>query len=184
MRISFALLAVAISLVALACQTAAAPLDAGPRPDTGPHPMVEIGAQEGGVFTRWNDGDVVAEQFGPQGGVMVTPSVAIDGALVSGDAPALDVVISNFTLPDRAPLGQFPILGPMRVPFARLGTHLVGGAFFDQIGWSDTSGRHLLVRARVTGMGIDATGEVEIVVGTPQTAHPDAGVFDGTGDAG
>jgi hypothetical protein len=179
---AFALLALA--MIALACRTDPVLPDTGPLPDAG-HPVVEIGTRaSGAVFTPWHDGDAIEEQWGPQGGVMVTPAVAIDGMLIAEPSPALDVLIQNYTLPDRAPLGSFPILGPTRALFARLDTRLVDGPIFDQIGWSDMTGRRLLIRARVSGMGIDATGEVEIVVGMPLSTPQDAGAFDGTGDAG
>lgn len=178
------LVALALGTVALACHTDPVPIDVGPRPDSG-RAHVEIGTRESGaIFTPWHDGDAIAEQWGPQGGVMVTPAVAIDGSLISEASPGLDIVLSNYSLPDRAPLGSFPTLGPLRGLFARLDTRLVNGPLYDQIGWSDMTGQRLLIRARVTGMGIDATGEVEIVVGMPLTTPVDAGLRDGLGDAG
>jgi hypothetical protein len=148
-------------------------------------PTVEIGTRESGaMFTPWHDGDAIPEAWGPQGGVMITPAVAIDGRLVDGESPSLDVTIENFLLPDETPLPGFPTLGPLRAFFVRLDTRLVDGPLFDQLGWSDLTGTRVLVRAHVRGPGLDAVGEVRIVVGNALTPPMDAGQFDGTADGG
>lgn len=167
-------------LVAVACGTPTpSTYDAGPPHDAG-HVLVEIGTRESGaIFTPWHDGDTIPLVRGPQGGVMLTPSVAIDGALVSGTDPSFDVVISNLTPPERVPLGEFPGVGPLRAIFARLDARLVDGPIYDQTGWTETPGVPLIVRARVTGNGIDAFGEVQIVLGASGTPAFDAGAFDG-----
>lgn len=156
--------------------------DAG---DAAEHPLVEIGTRaSGAVFTPWHDGDTIPLVWGPQGGVMVTPAVAIDGTLVSATDPALDVVISNLTVPARAPLADFPGYGPVHALFARLDTRLVNGPIYDQLGWTETPGIHLIVQAHVSGMGIDAWGEVEIVLASSGTTPADSGAFDGPDGGG
>jgi hypothetical protein len=150
-----------------------------PRADTGV-PTVLIGTRgDGATFTPWHDGDSIPLVWGPQGGVMITPSVAIDGALVSGTDPGLDVTLQNLTVPDHTPLADFPGYGPVHALFARLDTLLVDGPIYDQLGWSDVSGQRILVRARVMGSGIDASGQVEILLAPTSTAPPDTSAFDG-----
>lgn len=157
----------------------AGPRTDAPRPDTGV-PTVLIGTRgDGATFTPWQDGDSIPLVWGPQGGVMITPSVAIDGALVSGTDPGLDVTLQNLTVPDHTPLADFPGYGPVHALFARLDTLLVDGPIYDQLAWSDVSGRRLLIRARVMGSGIDATGQVEIVLAPTSSAPPDTSAFDG-----
>lgn len=185
---ALALLGVVL-LVAAACggptpgADASSPSDAAAT-DAATGPVVQIGTRESGaVFTPWHDGEVVPMVYGPQGGVMITPAVAIDGSLVSGTDPGLDVVLSNLVLPDRVPLGEFPGYGPVHSLFARLDTLLVNGPIFDQIGWTPPASHDLVVRARVMGPGLDAHGEVQIVLSLSSAPPPDAGAFDGTADA-
>lgn len=148
-------------------------------------PVVQIGTRESGaIFTPWHDGDAIPLVRGPQGGVMITPSVAIDGALVPGIDPSFDVVIQNLRASDRAPLADFPGFGPVHAIFARLDTLLVNGPIFDQLGWTEMPGQELIVRARVTGNGVDAAGEVRITTAPSGVAPFDAGQLDGLGDAG
>lgn len=172
-------------LFALGCSGPNVATEAGPPiPDTGQQPVVEIGTRaSGAVFTPWHDGEMIPLVWGPQGGVMVTPAVAIDGTLVSATDPALDVEIANLTLPDRAPLAEFPRFGPVRALFARLDRRLVDGPIYDQLGWTEMPGRHVILRAHVSGMGVDVVGEVEIILASSGTVPPDAGAFDGL-DAG
>lgn len=148
-------------------------------------PVVEIGTREtGAVFTPWHDGDAIPLVRGPQGGVMVTPAVAIDGVLVPGTDPSFDVVIQNLHEITRSPLAEFPGFGPVHAIFARIDTRLVNGPIFDQLGWIEEPGQQLVLRARVTGNGVDAVGEVHIVTAPSGTAAFDAGPFDGLADAG
>jgi hypothetical protein len=166
-------------LVALACATPQPPTDAA-LPDASTA-RVEIGLRESGaVFTPWHDGDVIPLVWGPQGGVMITPSVAIDGTLVSDASPALDVALSNLVLPGLTPLDSFPGYGPVHALFARLDARLVNGPIFDQLGWTETPGLQLRLRAHVSGSGIDAVGSVDIVVAPSGTS--DGGLDGGAPD--
>ena len=179
-----------------ACSTATTPVDASggdaPAPgDGGPVGDIEIGLRgDGAVFTPWHDGDTIPLMWGPQGGVMVTPAVAIDGALVSGVDPTLEVQLENLDPATGMPLASFPGYGPVRAIFARLDRRLVNGPIFDQLGWTDMTGTHLRLRAHVRGTGLDLTGEVEIVLGSAGAMPPPPDCtdampcFDGTGDGG
>lgn len=173
-----------ISLAGCAGPAGASTIDAAPPGHDAARPRVEIGTRESGaIFTPWHDGDAIPLVRGPQGGVMIVPAVAIDGALAPGVDPSFDVTLWNFTLPDRAPLGEFPGVGPLHALFARLDARLVDGPIFDQLGWNEMPGQRLLIRARVTGDGVDALGEVEIVTAPSGAAFVDAGGLDGA-DAG
>ncbi len=153
-------------------------LDARP-PDASTAAHVEIGTRgSGATFTPWRDGATVPLVWGSQGGVMLTPAVAIDGALVAGDAPGLDVSLENLVAPDRTPLEGFPGYGPVHALFARLDTRLVDGPLYDQLGWSDMPGRRLILRARVVGDGVDAVGEIEVVLGSAGSGPVDGGAAD------
>ena len=179
-------------LGALGCAAPATPVDAA-RSDGGDAassgPIVEIGLRgDGAVFTPWTDGETVTLVWGSQGGVMVTPTVAIDGRLISATDPTLEIELSNID-PATGMQMSFPGYGPVRSIFARLDQRLANGPILDQLGWTDMPGQRVILRAHVSGMGVDARGEVEIVLGSagpaPRTlCDEDAGpCFDGV-DAG
>ena len=169
-----------LAALLVACTGPMAPSDAmQPSVEAGT-PRVEIGTRESGArFTPWHDGDTIPLVWGSQGGVMITPAVAIDGSLISAVDPALIVTVTNLRAADHAPFIEFPGVGPLRALFARLDARLVDGPIFDQLGWSETPGLRMIVQARVTGMGVDAIGEVAIVIGPSGTTAPDASAFDG-----
>ena len=193
--------------LALGCAgQSAAPVDAAMPDDAydgGPPPGVEIGLRaDGAVFTPWHDGETVPLVWGLQGGVMVTPAVAIDGHLVSATDPTLEISITNIDPATGMPM-SFPGYGPVRGIFARLDQRLVNGPIQDQLGWTDMAGQHVRLRAHVGGMGLSLDGEVEVVLGSagpgprgggctdampcfdgadgglPPSDPPDAGVADG-----
>ncbi len=170
--------------LALACAPAVS------TPDVGPHdanrPFVEIGMRDGDTFTPWHDGDTVPQVRGPQGGMMITPAVRIDRALASGDAPELTLLLQNLTLPAETPFGDFAGYGPVAQPFERVGSSLEVGPIFDQLSWNDVTGLRMQVRARVTtSAGLDARGQVDVVLGSPGAPTFDAGPLrDGTAEAG
>lgn len=170
----------ALVALALACTPAASTPDAGPNDAN--RPFVEIGTREGDVFTAWHDGDTVPQVRGPQGGMMITPAVRLDGALASGDAPELTLLIQNFTLPGLTPFQDFAGYGPVAQPFDRVASSLEVGPIFDQLSWNDVTGLRMQVRARVTtSAGLDARGQVDVVLGSPGAPTFDAGPLrDGT----
>lgn len=162
-----ALLLPAVLFVVLACTT----------PSASPTPVgrIEIGTfTNGDTFVPWHDGDVVPTVWGPQGGVMITPSVTLDGALVTGSYPALVVQLDNLVLPALTPVDGFGTYGPTMTLFARVGPRVIGGPIYDQLAWSPVSGP-LRVRAHVTGMGVDVMGQVDVVLGDAGSSPPDAG---------
>lgn len=149
-------------------------------------PVVVIGERNGDVFTAWHDGDTVAQVRGPQGGMMITPVARLDGALATGDAPELTLLIQNVTLPGMTPFQDFAGYGPVVQPFTRVGDVLEAGPIFDQLAWNDVTGLRMQVRARVTtSSGLDARGQVEVVLGSVGAPTFDAGPLqDGTGEGG
>lgn len=175
LRPSLALFAALAALGLAACPSAAAPsaLDAGGGDANEPGALVEIGTRgDGATFTPWTDEEIIPLVWGAQGGVMVTPAVAIDGALVSAIDPALVVSLSNYDADTGAQLTEFPGFGPVNAIFARLDARLVNGPIFDQLGWTDLSGQRVRIRAHVEGMGVIANGEVVIVLGSAGTMPP------------
>lgn len=141
----------------------AAEVDAAPVGDAG-QSVVQIGALDASSsFVAWHDDDSIPLVRGPQGGVMLTPNLAIDGALVAGDAPMLQITLSNWTLPGPAPLPDFATLGPFSYPFTRIGSQLVSGQLYDQLSWTEAPGQTVILRVHVEGPGLDAVGEVRVV---------------------
>jgi hypothetical protein len=164
-------------LPALACVALAAcmgvtapPIDGGDQ-DTGPHgAVVEIGTRgDGATFIPWTNEEIIPLVWGSQGGVMVTPAVAIDGALVSATDPSLVVQLWNYDAATGEAFAGFGGYGPVISFFARLDARLVNGPIQDQLGWTDMAGQRVRLRAHVEGMGVDANGEVTIVLGSAGT---------------
>lgn len=139
--------------------------DAWPATDAG-QAIVQIGGLDASSsFVAWHDDQTIPLVHGPQGGVMVTPNIAIDGALVAGDSPMLELTLTNLAEPGLEPLPDFPGIGPVTYPFTRIGSQLVSGQLYDQLSWAEMPGQALLLRVHVTGPGLDAVGEVRIVTG-------------------
>jgi hypothetical protein len=165
-RLSISCAIIALALVAC---SAAAPgtTDAASEDAITPEHLVEIGTRgDGAMFTPWSNEEIIPLVWGAQGGVMVTPAVAIDGALVPAVDPTLVVQLENYDATTGARLADFPGYGPVNAFFARLDARLVNGPIFDQLGWTDDSGRRVRIHAHVLGMGVDAHGEVTIVLGS------------------
>ncbi len=162
-----ALVATLASLGLAACPTVGPmPMDAGSGDADPSAQVVEIGTRgDGATFTPWTNEEIIPLVWGTQGGVMVTPAVAIDGALVSATDPALVVQLSNYDADTGEALASFPGYGPVSAIFARLDARLVNGPIFDQLDWTDIGGRRIRIRAHVQGMGVDADGEVVIQLG-------------------
>ncbi len=150
----------------LACTSASSAPDAA-RGDGEVPAVLEIGTYTNGdTFSPWHDGDTIAQVWGPQGGVMITPGVALDGAWVTGAYPTLVASLENLVLPSLTPLAEFPTYGPTTSVFARVGPRVIGGPIYDQLGWTPVTGP-LRVRAHVTGPGVDLFGVVDIVLASP-----------------
>lgn len=153
-----------VVLVACGTATTSPARDASMAPtDAAQDGLVQIGEVGGAIFTPWHDGSTVLIVHGPQGGVMVTPNVAIDGAAISGTDPMLTITLTNESFPGPVPLEGFTTVGPVTYPFTRIGSLFVSGQLYDQIGWVETPGQSLRIGAHVQGPGIDATTHVRIV---------------------
>ena len=171
-RPHLALLAAAASVGLAACPTVPAPSDAAGDASRSGSPL-EIGTRgDGATFTAWSDGEIIPLVWGAQGGVMVTPTVAIDGALVSAIDPTLVIELRNYDADTGERLVDFAGYGPLTAIFARLDGRLVNGPIFDQLGWTDMPGRHIRIQAHVDGMGVEANGEVVIELGAAGTMPP------------
>ena len=96
---------------------------------------------------------------------MITPAVAIDGAFVSGSDPVLTVGLRNLDPATGQALTSFPGYGPVTAVFARLGTRVVNGPIYDQLGWTDMPGAHLTIEASVEiAPGRDGTARISVVL--------------------
>ena len=131
-----------------------------------PSLSVVVGGMVDGVFTPWDDDAVVPWVWGSQGGVMVTPTLAVPASLAA-DGSFLQVEIRNRVDPDYPEdAGEVEDFSEHVEPFQFLESDgvLRATGVPNQIGWESPAGVRLLLDVTVRGEDFAARTVLSVLV--------------------